>query len=71
MNEIVADCAGAVWKIVAAPGDQVSEGDVLLVLESMKMEIPIEAEEDGVVAKIHVAEGANVSDGDLLVTLED
>ncbi|MBN9747890.1 acetyl-CoA carboxylase biotin carboxyl carrier protein subunit [Amycolatopsis sp. A1MSW2902] len=71
MNEIVADCAASVWKIVVTPGDRVSEGDVLLVLESMKMEIPVEAEDDGVVAKIHVAEGAIVSDGDVLVTLED
>ncbi|WP_116202661.1 biotin/lipoyl-binding carrier protein [Amycolatopsis circi] len=70
MNEIVADCAASVWKIVVKPGDQVNEGDVLLVLESMKMEIPVEAEEDGVVAKILVAEGAVVSDGDVLVTLE-
>lgn len=70
MNEIAADCAATVWKVVAAPGDQVSEGDVLLILESMKMEIPVEAEGDGVVAKIHVEAGTGVSDGDLLVTLE-
>ncbi|MEU9859364.1 biotin/lipoyl-binding carrier protein [Streptomyces sp. NPDC047971] len=70
MSEIAADCAATVWKVVAAPGDQVREGDVLLILESMKMEIPIEAEDDGVVAEIHVGVGAVVADGDLLVTLE-
>ncbi|MBC2641990.1 MULTISPECIES: biotin/lipoyl-binding carrier protein [unclassified Rhodococcus (in: high G+C Gram-positive bacteria)] len=70
MNEIAAECAATVWKVVAAPGDQVSEGDVLLILESMKMEIPIEAEDVGVVAQIHVAVGASISEGDLLVTLE-
>lgn len=70
MNEVVADCAGTVWKIVATPGDQVSDGDVLLILESMKMEIPIESEDDGVVAEIHVAVGSVVADGDVLVTLE-
>ncbi|WP_227981092.1 biotin/lipoyl-binding carrier protein [Nocardia spumae] len=71
MNQIAADCAATVWKVVARPGDRVSEGDVLLVLESMKMEIPIEAENDGVVAQVHVGVGAVVSDGDPLVTLED
>ncbi|MUL46351.1 biotin/lipoyl-binding carrier protein [Mycobacterium sp. CBMA293] len=71
MNEIAADCAATVWKVVVAPGDQVTEGDVLMILESMKMEIPIEAEDDGVVAEVHVAAGSVVSSGDLLVTLED
>ncbi|MFC9556833.1 biotin/lipoyl-binding carrier protein [Rhodococcus sp. NPDC056960] len=70
MNEIAAECAATVWKVVAAPGDRVSEGDVLLILESMKMEIPVEAEDDGVVAQIHVTVGAGISEGDLLVTLE-
>ncbi|MFB9729527.1 biotin/lipoyl-binding carrier protein [Haloechinothrix salitolerans] len=69
MSEILADCVGTVWKVLSAPGDRVSEGDVLIILESMKMEIPIEAEEDGVVVSVHVAEGAQVDDGDLLVRM--
>ena len=71
MNRVEADCVGTVWKVLVAPGDTVVDGDVLLVLESMKMEIPIEAEADGVVTEVHVAEGEPVSDGDPLVTLGD
>ncbi|MGW4350637.1 biotin/lipoyl-binding carrier protein [Nocardia sp. NPDC004582] len=70
MNEIAAECVATVWKVIVAPGDRVSEGDVLLILESMKMEIPVEAENDGVIAEIHVSDGTAVSEGDLLVTLE-
>lgn len=71
MSDIHADCAGTVWKVLASPGDAVVDGDVLLVLEAMKMEIPIEAEDDGVVVEIHVAEGALVADGDRLITLAE
>jgi biotin carboxyl carrier protein len=46
-----------VWKVVAAEGDHVDDGDTLVILESMKMEIPVLAEGPGVVAKLHVAEG--------------
>ncbi|GAB3681142.1 biotin/lipoyl-binding carrier protein [Saccharopolyspora tripterygii] len=69
MNEVLADYVGTVWKVLTAPGDRVKDGDVLLILESMKMEIPIEAEDDGVVVTVHVNEGTQVDDGDLLVTL--
>ncbi|MEU3013798.1 biotin/lipoyl-binding carrier protein [Nocardia asteroides] len=70
MIEIAADCAATVWKVVVAQGDRVEDGDVLLILESMKMEIPVEAEDGGVVSEVHVEVGSVVSDGDILVTLE-
>ena len=58
------------WKIEVGVGDQVSEGDTVLILESMKMEIPVEAEDDGTVAEIKCEEGQSVSEGDVLVVLE-
>jgi acetyl-CoA carboxylase biotin carboxyl carrier protein len=59
-----------VWKVVAAKGDSVDDGDTLVILESMKMEIPVEAEDDGVVKEIRCEEGQSVSEGDVLVVLE-
>jgi len=58
-----------VWKIVAAEGDHVDDGDTLVILESMKMEIPVLAEGPGVIAKLHVAEGDVVQEGDLIATI--
>jgi acetyl-CoA carboxylase biotin carboxyl carrier protein len=60
----------SVWKVVASPGDQVAEGDTLVILESMKMEIPVLADHPGTVSRLAVAEGDVVQDGDLLVVLE-
>jgi biotin carboxyl carrier protein len=54
---------------VAAEGDQVQDGDTLVILESMKMEIPVLAEEAGTLAKLHVAEGDLVQEGDLIATI--
>ena len=70
MTEIAAHITGNVWKIEVAVGDQVSDGDTLLVLESMKMEIPVETEDDGKVTEIRCKEGQSVSEGDVLVVLE-
>jgi acetyl-CoA carboxylase biotin carboxyl carrier protein len=66
---IKAHITGTVWKIEVKVGDQVDEGTVVAILESMKMEMPIEAEDDGTVAEILVAEGASVQEGDILVRL--
>ncbi len=71
MSTIQSDTAGSVWKILVTEGQEVSEGDELLILESMKMEIPFEAEHDGRVEKIHVAENDLVQDGDDLVTVSE
>ncbi|GAA2428011.1 acetyl-CoA carboxylase biotin carboxyl carrier protein subunit [Actinomadura vinacea] len=65
MSVIESDTTAVVWKVLVKEGDKVDDG----ALESMKMEIPIEAEESGTVVTVHVAEGAAVSDGDTLVTL--
>jgi acetyl-CoA carboxylase biotin carboxyl carrier protein len=68
--DVEAHITGTVWKIECEIGQEVAEGDTLLILESMKMEMPVEAEDDGVVKEIKVAEGASVSEGDTLVVLE-
>jgi acetyl-CoA carboxylase biotin carboxyl carrier protein len=68
--EIEAHITGTVWKIEVAVGDNVEEGDTVVVLESMKMEMPVEAEDPGVVKEILCAEGESVSEGDALVVLE-
>jgi len=70
MPEIEAHITGSVWKIEVAVGDQVSDGDAVVILESMKMEIPVESEDEGVVKEIRCEEGQSVSEGDVLVVLE-
>jgi acetyl-CoA carboxylase biotin carboxyl carrier protein len=63
MRDVKAHITGNVWKILVKPGDSVAEGDTLVILESMKMEIPIEAEDDGKVAEVLVKEGEAVTEG--------
>jgi acetyl-CoA carboxylase biotin carboxyl carrier protein len=67
---IEAHITGTVWKIEVAVGDEVDEGDTVVVLESMKMEMPVEAEDPGKVAQIRCEEGQSVQEGDVLVVLE-
>jgi len=69
--EVESLITGSVWKIKAAVGDQVEEEDVLLIIESMKMEIPVEAPGRGRVTEIRVEEGQSVEEGDVLVILAD
>ena len=64
-----AEMAATVWKVVAAEGDSVGPDDVLVILESMKMEIPVVAETSGTVRSLPVAEGALVQEGDVLAVL--
>jgi acetyl-CoA carboxylase biotin carboxyl carrier protein len=59
-----------VWKVVAAEGDTVEEGDTLVILESMKMEIPVLAEDAGTLASLKVAEGDVIQEGDLIAVIE-
>jgi len=68
--DIEAHITGTVWKIEVSVGDQVDEGDTVVILESMKMEMPVEAEDPGKVAEIRCEEGQSVSEGDVLVVLE-
>ena len=70
MADVEAHITGNVWKIEVSVGDQVEDGDTVLILESMKMEIPVEAEDDGTVKEIRCEEGQAVSEGDVLVVLE-
>jgi acetyl-CoA carboxylase biotin carboxyl carrier protein len=67
--EVRAEMVANVWKVVASEGGQVQDGDTLVILESMKMEIPVLAEEPGVITKMHVAEGDVVQEGDLIATI--
>jgi biotin carboxyl carrier protein len=69
-DEIRAEMVANVWKVVAAAGDSVDDGDTLVILESMKMEIPVLAESSGVVAEIAVNEGDVVQEGDLIARVE-
>jgi acetyl-CoA carboxylase biotin carboxyl carrier protein len=70
LPEVEAHITGTVWKIECRIGQQVEEGDTLVILESMKMEMPVEAEDDGMVKEISCEEGQSVSEGDTLVVLE-
>jgi acetyl-CoA carboxylase biotin carboxyl carrier protein len=70
MAEVEAHITGTVWKIEISVGDQVDEGDTVVILESMKMEMPVEAEDPGRVTEIRCEEGQSVSEGDVLVVLE-
>jgi len=68
--EVEAHITGTVWKIECEVGDAIAEGDTVVVLESMKMEMPVEAEDPVVVREIRCEEGQAVNEGDTLVVLE-
>ncbi len=70
MAEIAAHITGTVWKIECEVGDEVEEGDTVVVLESMKMEMPVEAEDPGTVREIRCSEGQAVHQGETLVVLD-
>ncbi|GAA3421155.1 biotin/lipoyl-binding carrier protein [Streptosporangium vulgare] len=70
MAEIRAEMVANVWKILVAEGDPVEDGDTLVILESMKMEIPVLAEDGGVVARLRVSEGDVIQEGDLIAVIE-
>ena len=68
-GEVRAEMVANVWKVVVAQGDTVAAGDTLVVLESMKMEIPVLAEVAGAVSTLAVAEGDVVQEGDLIAQI--
>jgi len=70
MAQVKAHITGTVWKIEVKVGDSVSEGTTVVILESMKMEMPVEAEDEGVVKAILVKEGDSVEEGAPLVELK-
>jgi acetyl-CoA carboxylase biotin carboxyl carrier protein len=68
--KIESEITGTVWKIETSIGDKVEVDDVIMILESMKMEIPVLAPESGTIKEILVDEGANVSEGQAVVIIE-
>jgi acetyl-CoA carboxylase biotin carboxyl carrier protein len=70
VSEVRAEMVANVWKIVVAEGDKVEDGDTLVILESMKMEIPVLAEESGTVASLKVAEGDVIQEGHLIAVIQ-
>ena len=69
-EDVKAQITGVVFQVVAGPGTRVAAGDAIVVLESMKMEIPVEAPRAGVVKAVHVAEGQTVQEGDVVASLD-
>ena len=69
MTEVRAEMVANVWQVVTSEGDEFGEGDTLVILESMKMEIPVLAETPGTVTKLAVAEGDVVQEGDLIAVI--
>ncbi|NEM05131.1 biotin/lipoyl-binding carrier protein [Geodermatophilus normandii] len=71
VEEIHAEMVSSVWKVLVAPGSEVTAGETLVILESMKMEIPVLTERAGVVQELHVVEGEVLQEGDLIATVVD
>ncbi len=71
MQSIQAIMAGSVWKILVKSGESVEAEQDLVILESMKMEVPIQSKTSGIVKLIHVAEGDFVNEGETLITIEE
>jgi acetyl-CoA carboxylase biotin carboxyl carrier protein len=70
MSQIKAQMAGNIWKINVVVGQTIDFGDEVIIMESMKMEIPVEADAAGIVKEIRVAESDTVDEGDVLIILE-
>ena len=70
MTDVRAEMVANVWKVVASAGDTVADGDTLVILESMKMEIPVLAETAGTLSTLAVAEGDVVQEGDLIAVID-
>jgi acetyl-CoA carboxylase biotin carboxyl carrier protein len=70
MAEVLSEMVANVWKVVVAAGDAVQAGDPLVILESMKMEIPVEAPASGTVSEIRVQEGGVVQEGDVIAIID-
>lgn len=70
MAEVRAEMVANVWKVLVKEGDRVEDGDTLVILESMKMEIPVLAEDDGTISTLKVAEGDVIQEGDLIAVID-
>ncbi|AMM97498.1 MULTISPECIES: acetyl-CoA carboxylase biotin carboxyl carrier protein subunit [Bacillus] len=71
MKTVTIQMAGNLWKLLVKQGDEVQKGQEVAILESMKMEIPIVAEERGVISKVYKAEGEFVDEGEVLLELTE
>jgi acetyl-CoA carboxylase biotin carboxyl carrier protein len=71
MTDVKAHITGTVWKIEKKAGDSVSEGEVVVILESMKMEMPVEAPCEGTIAEIKIKEGQAVNEDQVLATINE
>ena len=69
-TKVVTDVAGNVWKIVAKIGDKLEEDDTIMIMESMKMEIPVSAPKDGTLKEILVEEGEAIPEGEIVATID-
>ena len=69
-SKVVTDVAGNVWKIVAKVGDKLAEDDTIMIMESMKMEIPVTAPKDGTLKEIMVEEGEAIPEGETVAIIE-
>jgi acetyl-CoA carboxylase biotin carboxyl carrier protein len=69
-EEVRAEMVANVWKVVVSQGDTVEAGDTLVILESMKMEIPVVTEDGGRVSRLEVGEGDVVQEGDLIALVD-
>jgi acetyl-CoA carboxylase biotin carboxyl carrier protein len=70
MADVEAEMVANVWKVLVAPGSEVAEGDTLVILESMKMEIPVVSPQGGKVTAVNVVEGGVVQEGDIIAVVE-
>ena len=71
MHEIRAEITATVWKVRAEEGQMVAEGEEIVILESMKMEIPVVTDEPGTLVELHVEEGGTVHEGDLIALIDE
>ena len=69
-EEILAEMVANVWKVLVSTGDEIVEGDTICILESMKMEIPVESTASGKISELNVSEGGVVQEGDVIAVIE-
>ena len=69
--KVKTEVTGSVWKIITQPGQKLAPGDTIMILESMKMEIPVIAEDGGTLTELNVAEGESVNEGQVVATLAE
>ena len=69
-EEVLAEMVANVWKVVVSQGDQIEDGDTICILESMKMEIPVEATASGTISELNVSEGGVVQEGDVIAVID-